>query len=129
MTRRRYWFASFFFFMILNFTLLPAIWVEKGIGGDPTLQNIQQQTVQGKDGPEVRSGLGSREVERPDGGKDKIYYSITTPEEESKNQREEKEKMDKSLDVLKNIIIDSQTGSRMIPQIINKKQHVETDYP
>ena len=56
--------------------------------------------------PDAAPGLGTQEIPRADGGKDKIYYSITTPEEEKKAQQEEKDKVDKSLDMLKNIIID-----------------------
>lgn len=51
-------------------------------------------------------GVGAQEVPREDGGKDKIYYSIITPEEEEKARQEEKEKEDRSLDGLRNIIID-----------------------
>ncbi len=50
--------------------------------------------------------LGTEDLERPDGGKDRFYFSIVPQEEEKKNREEEKEKMEKSLDVLKNIIID-----------------------
>jgi hypothetical protein len=51
-------------------------------------------------------GMGTQEIQRPDGGKDTIYYSTTTPEEEKKTEQEEKEKVDKSLNMLPNIIID-----------------------
>lgn len=51
-------------------------------------------------------GLGTQEIPRSDGGKDRVYYSVTTPEEEKKTQQEEKEKADKSWEVLRNIIID-----------------------
>jgi hypothetical protein len=54
-------------------------------------------------------GLGTQEIPRSDGGKDKVYYSITTPDEERKIQEEEKEKADKSWDVLRNIIIDQRS--------------------
>lgn len=50
--------------------------------------------------------LGVKEVERPDGGKNKIYYSITTVEEEAKRRQEEKEKLERSMEMLRNIIID-----------------------
>jgi hypothetical protein len=56
--------------------------------------------------PEPSKGIGTQETPREDGGKDKIYYSIITPEEEEKSKREEKENEEKSWDVLKNIIID-----------------------
>ncbi len=52
------------------------------------------------------SGIGVLEIARPDGGKDKIYYSTMTPEEESRNIREEKEKEDRSWDMLNNLVID-----------------------
>ena len=54
----------------------------------------------------AEKGLGTEEITRPDGGKDTVYYSITTPGEESKARAEEKEKTDRSMDVLRNVIID-----------------------
>jgi len=54
-------------------------------------------------------GLGTQEIPRRDGGKDKVYYSVTTPDEDRKNQEEEKEKADKSWEVLRNIIIDQRS--------------------
>ena len=69
-------------------------------------KTIQMLIKQEKKNDECTNGLGTKEIERPDGGKDKLYYSITTPEEERKNQEEEKEKLEKSLEMLKNIIID-----------------------
>jgi hypothetical protein len=57
--------------------------------------------------PEPTEGIGAKELPREDGGKDKIYYSIITPEEERKAKQEEKEKEERSWDILKNIIIDN----------------------
>jgi hypothetical protein len=54
---------------------------------------------------EGTSGLGVKETTRPDGGKDVTYFSVTTPEEERKAQQEEQEKMEKALEILRNIII------------------------
>jgi hypothetical protein len=51
-------------------------------------------------------GVGVVEVPRADGRKDKIYFSTMTPEEESQNAAAEKEKGDRSWDMLRNIIID-----------------------
>ncbi len=59
--------------------------------------------------PEPSAGLGSREIPRDDGGKDRVYYSVTTPEEEEKARQEEKEKEEKSWEILRNIIIDRRT--------------------
>ncbi len=56
--------------------------------------------------PESSGGLGSEEIPRGDGGKDRVYYSVTTPEEEKKARQEEKEKEEKSWEMLRNIIID-----------------------
>jgi hypothetical protein len=51
-------------------------------------------------------GVGVIEVPRTDGRKDKIYFSTMTPEEESRSAADEKEKADRSLEMLRNIIID-----------------------
>lgn len=51
-------------------------------------------------------GVGVLEVPRPDGGKDKIYYSTVTAEEEAQRNREEKEKADLAREILRNVIID-----------------------
>jgi hypothetical protein len=64
-------------------------------------------TEPGRVAPEPPKGIGAQEVPREDGGKDKIYYSITTPEEEKKAKQEEKEEEERSWDILKNIIIDN----------------------
>ncbi len=83
--------------------VLPAVPGRSGIavraeeqekGGKP-----YESSVPGKD-------LGTQERPRPDGGKDRIYYSIQTPEEEAEKRDEEKQKLDKSLEILRNVIID-----------------------
>jgi len=51
-------------------------------------------------------GLGIKEIERPDGGKDRIHYSITSPEEELRIQEDERKKMEKAWEILRNIIIE-----------------------
>ncbi len=56
--------------------------------------------------PDSSTGIGTQEIPREDGGKDKLYYSIPTPAEEEKAKQEEKEKEEKSWNILKNIIID-----------------------
>jgi hypothetical protein len=63
---------------------------------------VQQQN----ESPDLQNGLGVKEFPRSDGGTDKMYYSIVTPEEEKKKEREEKEKQDRSWDLLPGIIID-----------------------
>jgi len=55
---------------------------------------------------EDNQGLGTHQTDRPDGENNVIYYSITTPEEEENKRKEEKEKIDRSWDLLQNIIID-----------------------
>jgi hypothetical protein len=68
----------------------------------------EEQRPQGSETSNVSPGkdLGTYRLQRPDGGQDRIHYSIVTPEEEAKTKEEEKEKLDKSLEVLKNIMID-----------------------
>ena len=55
------------------------------------------------------TGVGVLEIQRRDGSKDKIYYSTITPEEELQKSKEEKEKIEGSWEVLKNVIIDKRT--------------------
>ena len=70
---------------------------------DKTIQMLieQERMTQGE-----TKGLGVKEIEKPGGGKDIIYYSITPDRGEINNQQEEKEKIEKSWEMLKNIIID-----------------------
>jgi hypothetical protein len=70
---------------------------QAGVGEETIRMLIQEESSK---------TLGVREVERPDGGKDKIYYSITSPEEESGEAKEEEEKIEKSWDMLRNIVIE-----------------------
>lgn len=79
----------------------------KEVGADKRVTQsfvITQETDEGSE-----KALGSKEIQRPDGGKDKIYYSVTTKEEEAEQKKEEKEKAEKSWDMLRNIIIDNRT--------------------
>jgi len=50
-------------------------------------------------------GTGSKAIERKDRQGGKVYYSTPTKEEETERHQEEKEKLEKSLDMLKNMII------------------------
>jgi hypothetical protein len=60
-------------------------------------------------------GMGTSEVERPDGGKDRYYSSGPTEEEKTKPHQEEKEKTEKSMDLLKNIFIAPQKKEPVAP--------------
>jgi hypothetical protein len=68
-------------------------------------KTIHMLIIQEKKNDECANELGTKEIERSDGGKDKLYYSITNTEEERKNREEEKEKLDKAMEILRNIII------------------------
>jgi len=78
-------------------------------------KTIQMLIKQEKKNDESANELGTKEIERPDGGKDKLYYSITSTEEERKNREEEKEKLDKAMEILKNIIIDERGRKSLHP--------------
>jgi len=67
---------------------------------------VDDKTIQMLIEEDKAKSLGVKEIERPEGGRDKIYYSITPPEEETRRTQEEKEKTEKSLEILKNIMID-----------------------
>jgi hypothetical protein len=67
---------------------------------------IRQRFVQNQQSAEESDkGLGSEKIEKPDGRKEIIYYSITTEEEEAERRKEEKEKVERSWEMLRNSII------------------------
>jgi hypothetical protein len=51
-------------------------------------------------------GVGVIEMSRSDGGKERVYYSGATPEEENNIREEEKEKMERALEILRNMVIE-----------------------
>ncbi len=55
--------------------------------------------------------VGSKEITLPDGRKQVIYYSVTDPVEAERQRKEEEEKLEKSWDVLKHLIIDQRTNN------------------
>ncbi|MDP2993058.1 MAG: hypothetical protein Q8N82_06835 [Deltaproteobacteria bacterium] len=55
--------------------------------------------------------VGSKEITLPDGRKQIIYYSVTDPVESERQRKEEEEKLEKSWDVLKHLIIDQRTNN------------------
>ncbi len=100
----RLW-AFFLLSLVINFSAFrDGKVLTDNMGAHPL--DEERWVQQGEPPIDPTPGLGTKEVPRSDGGKDTTYYSITTPEEEEKARQEEKDKSDKSLDVLKNIIID-----------------------
>jgi hypothetical protein len=51
------------------------------------------------------SSVGVQEVNRPDGGRDVIYYSVTPPEEKQARHQAEIQKQEKSMELLNSPII------------------------
>lgn len=68
-------------------------------------QALQRSAESNQTDEGSEKGAGSKEIESRDGQRDKVYYSITTKEEEAERRQEEKEKVEKSLDILRNMII------------------------
>jgi hypothetical protein len=98
--RRTFLFLGFFFLFFSGDEVFPQEKKgegEKAISSDRKLEKFS---------PGNHRGVGVLEVPRADGKKDKIYFSTMAPEEESRNATEEKEKGDRSWDMLRNIIID-----------------------
>jgi len=98
--RRTFLFLGLFFLFFSGDEVFPQERKEEGekaISGDQKSEKLS---------PGDPRGVGVLEVPRADGRKDKIYFSTMTPEEESRNAAEEKEKGDRSWDMLRNIIID-----------------------
>jgi hypothetical protein len=91
------------FFLLQPAVLSPMkISPEKAGKGDQTLP-LRAGSYQTDEGSEKE--VGTKEIKKPDGRKDEVYYSTTAPEEEAERRQEEKEKVEKSLDILRNIII------------------------
>ena len=53
---------------------------------------VDDKTIQMLIEEDKAKSVGVKEIERPEGGRDKIYYSITPSEEETRRSQEEKEK-------------------------------------
>ncbi len=68
-------------------------------------QTIQRLIELEETDPESLSGMGVKEVTRPDGRKTKTYFSGSTPEEDARAQQEEQQKVDRALEILRYIII------------------------
>jgi hypothetical protein len=93
---------SFFLFTPLFIhTSADAPFAGGGDGENGRQQSLELQRAQEKDS----RGIGTLDLKRPDGGKDKYYYSITTEEEENEKKKEESKKLDQSLEMLDNVII------------------------
>jgi len=111
------WIFTLFFFLctVLSAVTLHALTVEEVIKlkeagvEDRTIQMLIEQEKMNREGEE---GVGVKETTRADGGKDRTYYSVTTSEEHQKIEREDREKMEKALDILRNIIIDDRNRRR-----------------
>ena len=67
---------------------------------------VDEKTIQLLIEQDKAKSLGVKEIERPEGGRDKIYYSTATSEEETRRTQEEKEKIERSWEMLRDIIID-----------------------
>jgi len=70
---------------------------------DRTIQMLIEREKMKREGP---GGVGVEVTIRPDGGREVNYFSVTTPEEERKARLEEEEKMERALEILRNVIID-----------------------
>jgi hypothetical protein len=79
----------------------------------PTAEDCDPPPVKKRDrsvpemeiGPERGPSLGVKELPRPDGGKDKVYFSVTPESDRRAREQAEKNKLDHSLDALGNVII------------------------
>jgi hypothetical protein len=86
------------FFFISEGAMMVSPAFPEGTSGIPAQGSPEDQ--------ETSAEVGTREIPGAQGAEDKIYFSVSTPEEEKKAGQEEKEKLEKSWDVLKNIVID-----------------------
>ncbi len=56
-------------------------------------------------GTEKEPSVGVQELPRADGGKDKIYFSVTPESDRRRREQAEKKKMDQSLELPQNVLI------------------------
>lgn len=105
---RRICLISFFHFLVLSLSLFSFV-----MDGSTESEEDREESRIGERVPgakertqEIIEGVGVKEIEKPGGRKEKIYFSVTTPEEERKREQEEKEKVDRSWEMLRKVIID-----------------------
>lgn len=67
--------------------------------GDPPVPE------RGEAGPGSEPSLGAKEIPRPDGGKDRVFFSVTPASERRAREQAERNKLDYSLEALRNVII------------------------
>jgi hypothetical protein len=106
MSRRLAMTILIYFSIFANLLLLPTGMIAfRDFGVD---HRIIQHFVENQQTGEVsEKALGSEKNEKQNGGQEITYYSITTNEEEAEHRKEEKEKVERSWEMLKNIIIDN----------------------
>ncbi len=100
--------SIWFCFMVNNLNALTVEEIirlkEAGVD-DRTIQLLVEREMMKRENVQ---GIGVREIERPDGSRDKTYFSVVSPEEEEKSKQEE-EKLKKAYEILRNVIIDQRT--------------------
>lgn len=72
---------------------------------DETIQLLIRRESEEREKHDPSRIVGRKEITLPDGRRQIIYYSISDPEEVDRRRKEEKEKVEKSWDVLKNLIV------------------------
>lgn len=72
----------------------------------PKEAEVDNRTIQMLLEREGIKGEGAEEIPRPNGRTDRVYFSVTTPEEERNTRQEEREKMERALEILKNMTIE-----------------------
>ncbi len=90
------------------------IQLKKAGVSDETIQSLiksESEERQRQERYDPSRTVGSKEIVLPDGRRQIIYYSITDPAEDERKRREEQERLDKSWDVLKNVIIDQRKAN------------------
>jgi hypothetical protein len=71
----------------------------------PVRKNERAPAERAGAGSEKEPSVGVKEIPRADGGKDRIYFSVTPESERRDREQAEKNKMDQSLALPPNILI------------------------
>jgi hypothetical protein len=72
----------------------------------PVRKNEPAHAERSGAGPEKQPSVGVKEIPRADGGKDRIYFSVTPESDRRDREQAEKNKIDKSMELLpQNVLI------------------------
>jgi len=95
-----------------SLTVEEVIKLKKAGVSDETIQLMIQQETTSKEADDPYKNIGVRKVTEPDGRSSTVYSTGEIDDRENYDEESEREKREKSWDMLDNIIIDGRDGRR-----------------